>query len=122
MADTTLPFTPRHGPAEGEPPAKAAIPLYPHPSAELPFLPPPAISVHLAHGERRRHYWIRPAKDPDLWYVQVFYGDLQHRGKECGYRDAERAYAEFTREIADARLDGWAVTAAPPRKPRKAKA
>lgn len=121
MTEHTIPFSPRQGPAEAEPPVKADIPLHPHPSADLPFLPPPAISVHLRTGERRRHYWIRPTKDPDVWYMQVFFGDHQHRGKEGGFHDAERAYGEFTREIADAKLDGWTVTDPPPRKPRTPK-
>ena len=122
MPNNTIPFTPRHGPAEAEAPAKSSHPLHPHPSADLPFLPPPAMSIHLLHDDRRRHYWIRPSKDPDTWYMQVFFGDLQHRGKEGGFHDAERSYGEFTREIADAKRDGWTVTTPPPKAPRKAKA
>lgn len=74
--------------------------LVPHPRAAIRWLPPPALCVDLINGDRRRRYWIRPSKHSEEWFVQVFYGPLQHRGYTLPFMGAERAYGEFQREIA----------------------
>lgn len=84
--------------------------LVAHPSARIPWLPPPALSVTLVKDDRTRLYWIRPTADLEVWRFQIVWnGNLEHRGATVDYHQAERLYAEFTREIADAKRDGWTV-------------
>lgn len=102
----------------GEPPARERPSVSPfarkgeltvNPRATIPELPPPALCLDLHKDDRRRRYWIRPSGKSQHceWYVQVFFGDLQHRGATVSFFEAQRAYGEFQREIAECVLDGW---------------
>jgi hypothetical protein len=54
----------------------------------------------------RRFHIRRYAKSP-AWFCQVWFDGVQHRGDTVTRMAAERLYAQYLREIAELRLDGW---------------
>lgn len=68
-----------------------------------------AMDVTLVKGDRLRRYWIRPGRAFDEWYCQVWFSEsLQHRGDIVfGLQPMHRLKAQYLREIAELKLDGW---------------
>lgn len=76
---------------------------------------PPSIDITLWKEGRARRYRIRRGKEEGSWYAQVFFAQTQHRAAIVhSLVEAQRLYAEFTREIAAAREDGWESRSSPP--------
>ncbi len=105
-------MTTRHPPLPFPPlperPSRRGDPARVIPHQVLQDTTPPAMTVALVRGTRRRFYRIRFLPETAQWIATVFLDAARHR--EMTTRDlfeVERWHTEFRREIDAARDDGW---------------